>query len=247
MQRIRFCLVFFTITLCLSMVQALELAQTFKHAPERSFVVYAHKQTFTLTRIAKIVQHRLVLEEISAPMSRKPEKWHSWVSQGAPGHTSWTLTEVDLNTKSVISSYCLLKKMELNIKEFHSFLATLLSLEFEKVPLKNRKCLGVAGGSDDLMPRRLWQPKAPEGLISKGSAKYEAYQARWPKDGSQLAGQLVDLYFLSESKEAHESAFPHWIEVRHAAIKGSIFAISTGKDLSSPSSEPPRLLNSKKS
>jgi len=234
MYRARLFLVFLVLAFFCSQTQALELAETFRKAPERAYVVYAHKQTFTLTRIAKKMQDRLLLEEISAPMARKPVQWQTWINQGAPGHTSWTLTEIDLSTKSVLSSYCLLKKVELNVKEFHSFLGTLLSLQFEKVPLEKRKRLGVNGGSDDLMPKRLWQPKAPDGLLVKGFLQYDAFQARWPKDGSQLSGQLIDLYFVKGSSEPYASAFPHWIEVRHAAIKGSIFALYTGKDLNSP-------------
>lgn len=240
MFRACLCLLFLAFTCCFAKTHALELAQTFSNAQENSFIVYAHKQTFTLTRIAKKAPPNVVIEEISAPISQKPSNWQAWLDQGAPGHTSWTLTEVDLKSKSVLSSYCLLKKMEISVKEFHSFLATLLSLKFEKVPLEKRKRLGVDGGCDDLMPRRLWQPKTPEGLATKGSLSYDAYQARWPKDGSQLSGQLVDIYFASNPSEPHVHAFPHWIEVRHAALKGSIFALCTGKDLTSPKGHRPR-------
>jgi len=214
---------------------ALKIGQELAQAKEGDCFVFGHKKSFTLTRIALNENNILVLEEVSAPLSWKPKKWQTWLLEGAPGHTSWTLTQIDLENTQVKKAYCFVRKSNLNFDESGSFLSTLMQLDFEELPLDKRKKVGISSGTDDLMPKATWQPPLPKGA-SIPSKKFTAFRAQWPKDNSELSGQLIEIYLPEKDskKTALLSYLPYWIEVRHAALKARIQTLFVGSQIESP-------------
>lgn len=216
-------------------IYALKIGEKLIHAKEGDCFVFGHKKSFTLTRVALNEKTNLVLEEVSAPLSCKPKDWQEWLLKNAPGHTSWTLTQIDLKKCHAKKAYCFVRKSHLSTDEAGSFLSILFNLNFEKLSSDKRKKIGISSGSDDLMPKALWQPPIPEGA-NLSSKKFEAYRARWPKDNSELSNQLIEIYLpeITSKNKAALSYLPYWIEVRHAALKTRVQTLYVGLGIESP-------------
>lgn len=209
---------------------SIKLIDQFSLAQRGDFFVLNHKSTSTLMVIGEITTDRLLLEEISAPFDAAQLKTmdiKKWVEQKAPGHTSWVQTALKRSDGSVIKAYCRVRSSYLASDTDQQFITTLLNLNFHPVPKEEQKRCGAAGGSDDLLPRKLWQPPKPKGLESALSTPYFAY---WPKDGTGLAGQRIEVYLLAPRPDT-PAYFPIWIEVRRANLKGRIRVLEIGTHL----------------
>lgn len=223
--------------LCISTLLSGEtLRDRLSQAEVGEFIVLAFDKRLVLADIVEKSGDVLTLEEISAPLSiAVPPKggWQAWIAEGAPQHTSWTRTRIDLATDAIESIYSLDTK-EFLAKDTQNFLPTLLALPFQKVESSERKRVGPAPMPGELDLRRLWTPKIMfDGHEVKTSV--DVMRVCWPKDGSELSGKVLDLYFPHAPAL---SFFPYWIEGWGPFSKFNVRVVDSGhlplSQLSSP-------------
>lgn len=211
---------------------ALTLADKLKKSHEGDFIVTEQDKTYSLLAIRSIYQDRLLLEEIAAPvsvLSRTPS-WQTWISEGAPGHTSWIMYEIDMETCSLIEAYSFTKKGFLFLDHSQHFLSRLLSLNLRKVPDLDRKKTGPAPHADEIDRRKIWNPTVKINGI-KTKIECDAWKTVWPKDDSLLSGCHLQLYFGTGQTPFE---LPFWIEASNGHYTHAIKTVDSGRGLSSP-------------
>ena len=208
-------------------------------AKSGDYIVLEANNTITLLAIRSVNSRTLVLEEITAPsqsLKNRPASWSAWVKNNAPGHTSWSMTEIDLRDKQVLECYSFSKSAWVTLSRQESLLATLLHLPLKPIRNDQRRKIGPPPRDGETDRRAPWNPP----LIFNGqkleSALFEVFEAAWPQDGSELAGKNVSLYFDSASR----SPLPYWIQVETNHATASVRAIDSGKNLISPFRTLPR-------
>jgi hypothetical protein len=208
------------------------LADQLKKAEKGDYIVTEQDKTISVLLIRSNGKESLLLEEISAPCSNidKTTSWKEWVQEGAPGHTSWIMYEVDTRNFSLLESYSFTKRGWLFLDDSQHFFSRLLGLSLQKVPESARKKTGPAPHSDDVDRRKIWNPSIKvEG--KKIKKECEAYKGRWPSDDTLLSGCDIMLYF---SKDPESFGLPYWIEATNGHYTHSVKAIDSGKNLTSP-------------
>jgi hypothetical protein len=204
------------------------LLKRLEKAKVGDFLVFEANKNITLLAIRSLTDQSLVLEEISAPSSKvKVGNWASWIQAKAPGHTSWSMIEIDLVNQRILECYSFDRTMWIPQSPKDSFLATLLHLKVTQVDTSNRRKIGPPPQEGEADHRKVWNPplyidgKRVENISS------DAYTASWPKDGSELAGKDVCIYFDHEGKVA----LPCWIQIDTGQVTGSLRAIDSGHRL----------------
>src|SRR5271157_5812237 len=94
----------------------------------------------------------LILEEISAPASAldpRPASWSSWVQARGPGHTSWSMIEIDLASHELIECYSFSRSAWVDLSAQDSLLSTLLNLPLKKIPASEERRIGPAPASGE--------------------------------------------------------------------------------------------------
>jgi len=213
------------------------LLKRLEKAKAGDYIVFEANKTITLLAIRSLTNHSMVLEEISAPAPKnKPESWAAWLQAKAPGHTSWSMIEIDLKAKEILECYSFSRCAWLSQSPKDSFLATLLHLPLIPVEAKDRRKIGPAPQEGEADHRKVWNPP----LVINGKkveGTFDAYQTDWPQDGSELAGKNVCLYFDRNSN----LPLPCWIQVDTGQVTGSLRAIDSGHRLpASPYRNMPR-------
>jgi hypothetical protein len=194
------------------------------------YIVTEANKMITVLSIRSITPSTLILEEITAPLQnlkKRPPSWPEWVKAKAPGHTSWSMVEIDLETDEILECYSFSKLSWIHLTEKESLLATLLHLPLQKIPEDKRRKIGPAPLQGEPDFRKCWNP--PLTLEGKKweKAQFEVYQTVWPKDDSELSGQEVSLYFDREKR----SPFPFWIQIQTSHATAALRAIDSGKKL----------------
>lgn len=201
------------------------------------FIILEQNKILSLISIQKKTNQYLWIEQITFPRSQKQKisNWNRWVQSKAPGHTSWIRYEVDLQTKKITECFSYSQSAWLKLKENQSILTTLLEIDLQKIPDEMRKKVGPPPAYGEEDHRRLWKPfMVYQGEILPVSA--DAYIATWPKDGTELAGKSLELFFDLEEK----IAFPYWILIHTKKQTFTIHILDCGKSLQSPFSDLPR-------
>jgi hypothetical protein len=213
----------------------LTLEQRFSSAQVGDFIVTAQESNYSLLFIRSITSDILLLEEISVPTHQVDVKniyWREWVSNKAPGHTSWTLYEIDRKSGKLIECFSYSKNGWLFSDESEQFLTRLLSLQLNLVPEKERKKIGPPPVSNEEDRRSLWNPP----LIIEGKKitkpSFEVLKTQWPDDGSRLSRCDIELYF------AKDFPFPYWLEIQSPHYAFKMRAIDSGHNLFSPMTGP---------
>ncbi len=218
--------------LCLILLP-LQLAATtlqIEDAKPGDFIVYGYKESLVLVRVREYKAPHLVFEEINAPKQANSTDWQAWISKNAPGHTSWTISRIDLETHKVDSIFSVDEKMFTDSNPAFQFLPTLLTLKLEPIDRAARKRIGIEPQSGEPDVRRLWQPK----IIYEGkeiSPPVSAYTTKWPADDSELSGKTIDIYLVQNPALTY---LPYWIEVSGGVQKAKISALDSGRNLTSP-------------
>jgi hypothetical protein len=205
---------------------AFELKTRLTTAAPGDFIVYQYKSHITLVRIAKHSPNELVIEEITAP--KGDYNWQEWLNKNAPEHTSWTITTLEPTTLKTLSSYSLDEPSAVATTDLQ-FLPTLLKLQLQSIPTDEQKKIGAEPMAGEVDMRKIWHPK----IMWKGKSidiPIDAFKAMWPKDESELAGKIIEVYI--PQKEAL-SYFPYWIEIGSGPLKAKVQAIDSGSGLSS--------------
>ncbi len=211
------------------------LEQRFAYAQAGDFIVTAQENNYSLLFIRSVTSDLLLLEEISVPAHQvdvKKVHWKEWVSNQAPGHTSWTLYEIDRKTNKLIECFSYSKNGWLFLDESEQFLTRLLSLPLHLVPNKDRKKIGPPPINSEEDRRSLWNP--PWIVEGKKIVKpsFEVLKAQWPDDNSRLSCCDIELYF------AKDFPLPYWLEIQSPHYAFKIRTIDSGHHLFSPIAGP---------
>lgn len=222
------------VLLCVSAFADLTMQQKFAHAHEGDFVVTHQESNYSLLFIRSITAHTLLLEEISVPEKQidlKKIDWKEWTAKKAPGHTSWTLYEINRKTGKLVECFSYSKNGWIYVEESEQFLARLMTLPLHHVPEGERKKIGPAPEQSEDDHRAVWNPP----LVIEGKkihkAAFEVMKAKWPDDGSRLKGCTIELYF---SQEEASFPFPYWLEVHSPHYAFKMRAVDSGHHLISP-------------
>lgn len=197
------------------------------------FLVTMQNKNLTVLLIRSKTGGELSIEEITIPACRiqgKQFSWRNWVKEGAPGNTSWLMYTLDLSTGAMVRSFSFTRNEWVNIPQTQNFLSTLLNLQFKPVADRDRKRAGVTPSGDARDRRTFWQPK----LILDGSAvdgvTFDAWKTRWPKDGSDLAGKIIEVYVPQEN-DRYPSYFPYWLQVSGIVGNAKVRIVDSGTGL----------------
>ena len=194
------------------------------------YVVTEAGKMITLLSIRSISSSTLLLEEISAPLqnlNKRPDSWPEWVKAKAPGHSSWSMVEIDLQTGQLIECYSFSRSGWLQLSQKESLLATLLNLPMQPIPEADLRKIGPPPMEGEPDVRKVWNPPLIFEGKKVGAAHFDAYQTVWPADGSELSGQNVQIYFDREKL----LPLPAWIQVETAHATAALRTIDAGSNL----------------
>lgn len=226
---------FFSWTLSLEAQNPLFLKDNLQRAQPGDYIVISSNKTDTLMHIYDKQNQLLTIEEIAVPEEIRQNQgigWPQWLEQKAPGHTSWVMYEIDLQTGQMLRYYSFSKKGWFDIPDADNFLSKLLNLKLTKMSDHLRKKIGPKPRSGPDL-RALWQPRMiVNGQIIKG-VNFDAWQTQWPRDGSELSGKTIDLY-LPQDSQKYPSYFPYWLQISGAVGKAKVRIIDSGSHLKSP-------------
>lgn len=231
---------------CPLQANELLLRDNLRQAQPGDYLVISSNKTQTLMHVYAKQNQVLTLEEITIPECKRPAdfSWKEWVKQGAPGHTSWVMFDIDVRTGHMIRYYSFTKKNWFEISDADNFLTKLLNLKFSKVPESNRKRVGPKPTSGPEW-RPFWQPRMiVEGQVVQDVA-FDALRTKWPRDGSDLSNKVIEVY-LPHDHQRYLAYFPYWLQINGVMGKAKIRMIDSGKQLQSPQPSLNQLLPSKK-
>ncbi|MBS0604532.1 MAG: hypothetical protein JSS60_05780 [Verrucomicrobia bacterium] len=210
------------------------LQEKFTQAKAGDFIVTAQEGNYSILFIRSITVDTLLLEEISVPSRQidlKKVDWKKWVFEKAPGHTSWTLYEIDRATGALTECFSYSKNGWLFLDESEQFLTRLLSLPLTPTADAERKKIGPQPAPGEHDSRAPWNPPlVVEGRKVERPA-FDVVKTQWPDDGSRLALCFIELYF---AKELPAFPFPYWLEVHSPHYAFKMRTVDSGHDLISP-------------
>lgn len=201
------------------------------------YIVTYQNKAFTLLHISEKSGNGLTVEEITVPAQVMPKTgkvaWKEWVQGGAPGHTSWVVYDVDLESGKVGRYYSYSKNEWMAPAD--NFLSTLLNLRLELVPVSERKRVGPRPNDTFADRRKPWQPRMiVNGQVVEG-VNFDEWRTSWPKDNSDLSGRTIEVFLPVEGlSEQYPSYFPYWLQISGMIGKAKIRIIDSGSGLVSP-------------
>jgi hypothetical protein len=234
MYQLIYCLIIFSFILLSPPAESMQLKTKFTQAKIGDYIVTAQEKNNSLLFIRDLTADTLVLEEVTIPeeqLDLKTIDWHKWLADKAPGHTSWTLYEIDLKTGKLIESFSYSKKGWLYLDQAQQFFTQLLTLSLNKLSDQERRKIGPSPKSSEMDQRALWNP--PLIISSKKISKpqFETWKSQWPEDGTPLGGCAIELYF---STQLPSFPFPYWIEIQSPHYAFKLRVVDSGSDLHSP-------------
>ncbi len=208
------------------------LKERLKRAKSGDFFVAESNKIISILAIRSITSHSVILEEITVPSSAlnpKKTSWNDWIKKRAPGHTSWSMIEIDLQNHQLLECYSFTRSAWMQLASQDSLIPTLLGLHLAAVPQNELRRIGPApmDGEPDL--RKIWKPPLVIDGLSMTDVDFSVYEADWPQDGSQLSGNKVSLYF----DRSNHTPFPVWIQIDTSHATASLRVIDAGKSLPS--------------
>ena len=112
------------------------------------YIATEQEQNFTLFYISSVSTDRIVLNEIGAPLHKRPKSIKNWSLSNFQGHSLWNAYEIDLKNNDLIEAYSYTHQNWLNIDKNDLFLINLLSLPLQEIKLSNRRKIGPPPISD---------------------------------------------------------------------------------------------------
>lgn len=228
----------------------LKLRDKLAEAEPGSYIVTEQNKNFTFLHVFDRTDNSIILEEVSIPAARymrHPLPWRDWFECGAPGHTSWTMSQIDLNSGRFEETFSFTHQGWINLADSDPFLTTLLNLRFQALPEEKRRRIGLPPGYRKPDYRPIWNPP----LFVNGKrithVPFSVWLARWPCDGSDLSRKYIEIYLPYDSTEAtYPSYFPYWIEVEGKIGSAKVRVIDSGTEARSPKPalplRPPQLM-----
>jgi len=192
------------------------------------YIVTAQKKMLTLWSIREKDNQKVLIEEISVPaqlLELDEGGWKKWVKDGAPDHSTWLLYAIELKTGKLQGLYSYTHKCWCDVDNANNFLTTLMNLGFTEMPVNQRRRARNRLG--------YWNPP----VIFEGQeipdVHLDHFEARWPRDRSELAEKWVDIY-LPPVDSPYPSYFPYWLQVIGALAEAKIRIVDSGAGLQSP-------------
>ncbi|MES2273968.1 MAG: hypothetical protein V4487_07230 [Chlamydiota bacterium] len=216
-----------------------QLKERIQKAKSDDYIVTEANKMITVVAIRSSNPNTLILEEISIPaenLKKRPTSWAEWVKNKAPGHTSWSMIEIDLQNGQLLECYSFSRAAWINLTRQESLLSTLLTLKLKPIDTGKRRRIGPPPSSGELDIRKIWNPP----LIFEGekveNGDFDVFEANWPDDGTELSGKIVSLYFDREKR----FPLPFWIQVDTTHATAALRTIDSGKNLPSTHRNLPR-------
>ena len=197
------------------------------------YLVFESNKAITILSIHSIDSSSLVLEEITIPsqnMKKQPSSWAEWVKNKAPGHTSWSMTEIDLKNGEIIECYSFSRSSWIQLSAKENLIATLLQLPLQPLLDEKKPRIGPPPPQGEMDVRKIWEPSLCFEGQKKRVSHFDAYETIWLRDGSELSGKTIFLYFDRDRK----FPFPIWLQVEASYGNFSMRSIDAGKNLPSP-------------
>lgn len=231
-------LLYITIFTSLFVYSENTLLERLASAKSGDFLVLESNQTITLLAIRAHKKNSFILEEITAPTSQKKSStWAQWLKSRAPGHTSWSMVEIDTKEKQILECYSFSNGTWIAPRAENNFLATLLNLNLKKLAPNKLRKIGPPPQEGEPDRRKNWNPTLIIDKTKISSAVFEAFESTWPEDGSELANKNICLYFDKDNR----TKFPCWIQIDTGHVTASLRMIDSGSNLpSSPYRSMPR-------
>ncbi len=239
--------IFFLTLLMLSttLLADLQLKGKLAEAHPSSYVVIEQNKTFTFFHIQERQDQRIILEEVSIPaasFSKKPMPWKSWFESGAPGHTSWIISQVNLETGQFEETFSFTHQGWIDMSSSNTFLTTLLNLRFREVDESDRRRVGLPPGHNKADHRPLWNPRLTVNGAVIPRASFHVYKARWPSDGSDLSRKTIEIYLPDAQPEGawFPAYFPYWLEIEGKIGSARARVVDSGLEAKSPRTTLPK-------
>lgn len=226
--------------------EELYLKNLMQTAEPGGYVITEQNKTFTFLHIHDKTTDALVIEEVTIPatsFARHRIGWKEWFERGGPGHTSWTMSQINLQTGKLEETFSFTHQGWLDLSDSNPFLTTLFNLSFHRIPEDQRRRVGLAPGYGKPDHRPIWHPR----LIVEGqlipNIPFSVWKGRWPSDGSDLARKLIEIYL--PYGEAHPNLprfpiyFPYWLEVEGKIGSAKVRIVDSGTGASSPKGKLP--------
>lgn len=215
---------------------SITLKDKFEKAEKGDFIVTLENKTYSILVIQNIFFTKnqdkvLSLAEISIPASEVKSKtflWKKWIEGNQLKSSSYNIYEIDLKNSKILKAYSVTKKSFFNSTEQDNFFTKLLTLPLEKLSNDKRKKIGPPPLDNSLDTRAYWTPPMVVDGKKQPNSSFDVYQTLWPKDGTDLSGKVIDIYFDKENF----LPFPYWIQVSNGNIDVMLKIIDSGKNLS---------------
>lgn len=239
MVRSLFLLIFTFVISNFLQAEHMTLKEKLTDAVPGSYLVTEQNKTYTFLHVYAKEGNTLILEEVSIPGSRFSKKsmlWKNWFESGAPGNTSWTMSQINLTTGHVEEIFSFTQKGWLDLTSSDCFMSTLLNLRFEEVPFEKRRRVGTPPGYGKSDYRPLWNPRLIVEGVVYNQVPFTAWKARWPSDRSELSRKIVEVYFpeASHANLTYPVYFPYWMEVDGKVGSAKIRVVDSGMGAYSP-------------
>jgi hypothetical protein len=214
------------------------LKENLRRANPGSYLVLEQGKTFTFFHIFENNGEKIIIEEVSIPEKNMVAQhyqggWKCWFEQGAPGHTSWTHSLVNLNNGRIEEMYSFTQKGWIDVSKTSSFMTTLLNLPFEQAPDKERRKIGLPPGYGKPDHRPLWHPRLIADGVLVQHVYFYVWKTRWPSDGSELARKIIEIY-LPEANSSYPTYFPYLVEVEGKIGSAKVRVVDSGLIANSP-------------
>lgn len=208
------------------------LKERLKKAQKGDYIIAKANKMTVLLAIRFFNETTIILEEITAPdhqLKKQPDSWPEWIQKRAPGHTSWSMVEIDMKTGQVLECYSFSRGAWIQTSNKESLFASLLNLPLKKVEEKERRRVGPPPLEGEEDRRKIWEPN----LIFEGkkinSPKFEVFEATWPQDETEISGKKVSMFF----DQNFFFPLPFWIQVDSSHASAIFRVIDSGKKLPS--------------
>jgi len=225
-------IVYFLFCTSLVLGSEIHLKERVEKAKNGDYIVVEAGKTLTLFVLRANTGSSIIFEEISAPLQNlknRPTSWSDWIKAKAPGHTSWSMTEVDLKNGEILECYSFSRSSWVRLSQQESLFATLLHLPMKPIDPKDQRKIGPPPMDGETDHRKVWVPP----LVFEGKkiedVAFEAFAVRWPEDGTELSGREAILYFDKEKR----SHLPFWIQMETAHVTAALRTVDSGKNLAS--------------
>lgn len=222
----------------------MKLKEKLSEAIPGSYLVIEQNKTYTFLHVFDKTDRTLVIEEVSIPAARFAQNgmnWKEWFESGAPGHTSWMMSQINLQTGQFEETFSYTHQGWIDLSDSNPFLTTLLNLTFYEIPESQRRRIGRPPPHHKADTRPFWNPRLIVDNEIIAHSPFIAWKGRWPADGSDLSRKIIEIYLPYPQQNLNcPTYFPYWLEVEGKIGSAKVRVIDSGMDAASPKGHLPR-------